>query len=85
MTFPAQVVAAKQLEESKTKSKTSGLVGKCRQRLRVGQRWSRNRSLSRTGRPQEGDSKSMMGEEDEFNGNLLTRMSTGMSAPPRRT
>lgn len=72
VTFPAQVVAAKQLEESKTKIENllDWLANVDRDSGRAAM--EPKQIIEQNGTHfQEGDSKSMMGEEDEFNGNLL--------------
>lgn len=72
VTFPAQVVAAKQLEESKTKIENllDWLANVERDSGRAAM--EPKQIIEQNGMHfQEGDGKSMMGEEDEFNGNLL--------------
>lgn len=72
VTFPAQVVAAKQLEGNKTKIENllDWLANVDRDSGRAA--WSEtDHWAEQDAHFQEGDSKSMMGEEDEFNGNLL--------------
>ena len=72
MTFPAQVAAAKQLEESKTKIENllDWLANVDRDSGRAAV--EPKQVIEQNGTHfQEGDGKSMMGEEDEFIGNLL--------------
>ena len=72
VTFPAQVAAAKQLEESKTKIENllDWLANVDRDSGRAAV--EPKQVIEQNGTHfQEGDGKSMMGEEDEFNGNLL--------------
>lgn len=72
MTFPAQVAAVKQLEESKTKIENllDWLANVDRDSGRAGM--EQKQVIEQNGTHiQEGDGKSVMGEEDEVNGNLL--------------